>query len=204
MEESILHQLTVTGYAVIFGLFSGVLFDLIRILRAALCFSCLREGKTERLFQTEWPLVGRMPQKEGNEKREIICCFITDLLFWCVLAVASVLFLFFFNDGIFRWFFAAGVVCGYCVYYFSVSRILLIFLQYILFFLKLFFRYILHFLSVPFIIIIRTLKNICLSFFGVLQCVLFRLRKRMFLRRYTEHVRERLGYTIRLERRNHR
>jgi len=203
MEESILHQLTVTGYAAIFGVFAGVFFDLIRMFRSALCFSFLRIGTTERLFCREWPLIGRIPQKQGDEKKETAVCFITDLLFWFILSITSVLFLFFFNDGIFRWFFAMGAIFGFSVYYLSVSRLVLLFFHYILFFLKLFFRYVLHFLSIPFIMLLRVLKRVSLSFLGLLRKGVFRLEKRIFLRRYTESARQKLIYAVRMERRDH-
>ena len=199
MEESILHQLTVTGYAVVFGLFAGVFFDLIRMLRSSICFSFLRNGKTERLFRKEWPVIGRMPQREWDEKREVAVCFITDMLFWIILSISAVLFLFFFNDGIFRWFFAAGAVIGFSLYYLSLSRIILIFFHYVLFFLKLFFRYILHFLSIPFIMLSRVLKGVCLSIFKVAQKKMFHLKKRTYLHQYTESVRRKLIHIVQME-----
>ena len=203
MEESILHQLTVSGYAVLFGILAGLFFDLIRMLRTALCFSFLRIGKTEALFCKEWPLIGRIPQKKGDEKREIVVCFITDSLFWMVLSLGAVLFLFFFNDGIFRWFFALGTLCGFSAYYLSISRLVLLFFHYILFFLKLFFRYVLHFLSIPFIMLIRILKRVGLSFLALLRKGWFSLEKHMFLRRYTESTRQKLVDIIRMERGSH-
>ena len=192
MEESILEHLTVAAYAVIFGIMNGVVYDLLTILRCTFCFSSGIPDKPNRIFDREWPLVGKAVRKTKSGRLENLWFFLSDILFWLLLTLGSILFLFFFYDGRFRWFFALGFILGFVLYRISISRIVLLVFRYFLFFLKLFFRYLLHFMQIPIIIISVRLSAVAKRLFRQLRYGFFLVSKRLFLWKATDRAEHRL------------
>ena len=175
-----------------FGSLMGMIYDAITILRCTVCLSSGLPEKNNRLFDKEWPLIGRVVRQKRRGVREHFWFFWSDLLFWILLTLASILFLFFFYDGRFRWFFLGSGILGFALYRITVSQFVQLLFRYLLFFFKLFLRYLLHFFKIPFIMIMvkvsKGIKMLC----QVGRRIAFLFTKMIWLRRLTDRTEKRL------------
>lgn len=197
MEESILEQLTVAGLAFLFGLIMGTFYDAITILRCTVCLSSGLPEKESRIFDREWPLIGRAVRQKRRGAREHFWFFWSDLVFWTLLTLGSILFLFFFYDGRFRWFFLGSGLLGFALYRMTVSRFVQLLFRYLLFFFKLFLRYLLHFLKIPVIMIVEKVSKTAKLLWRTLRRICFVLRKKLWLRRFTDRAQRQLPMLLR-------
>ena len=192
MEETIVQQLAVAGFAFLFGIFMGTVYDAITILRCTVCLSSGLPEKQNRLFDREWPLIGRVVRQTRRGKLEYFWLFWSDLLFWTLLTLGSILFLFFFYDGRFRWFFAGSGLIGFVLYRLSVSRFVQLLFRYLLFFFKLFLRYLLHFVKIPFIMIAVEVSKGAKALWQILRRLGFAVARVLWLRHLTDQTEKHL------------
>lgn len=125
--------------ALAFGGWLGVLHDLSRLVRIFLGAS--GQGKTfERLASIRLPIVGRSlgERKKGTPHRIalMILTFFQDVLWFLIAGVGTVILNYYYNDGKFRIYTVAALLIGFVVYYFTLGKLVMLFSEVIVFFVR--------------------------------------------------------------------
>ena len=172
MEVSIDVILKMTLYAFFLGLTIGVLYDLIRISRMMIGISYSREerGPIARLYSIEYPVIGRLTRtkSDGNSLFSYLYVGVGDVLFCLLSGSLFCVFLYLFNDGIFRW--QAFVFCalGFFAYYNTLGKIVIYFAEFFVIFLRILTKFLAFAIAFPFKIVynigIKVVRPIFLPF----------------------------------------
>ncbi len=159
MEISFASQLFVFLASLILGLVLGVLYDVIRIIRALLGISYINRF-TQRLKVLRLPLIKNPLCKAGVHSRtfDSIIIFITDVVYFLIVTLALMIYIYHMNSGIVRWYIFAGAMIGMLMYYITIGRLVISVSEYIVFFLKVIFSYLSFFISKPFILLYSKIK----------------------------------------------
>ena len=111
LEILIKNQVQIVGYSFILGLIFGAGYDIIRILQI---------------------LCGIMPEddeSDGKISRRVRFCLLLlfDALTMLLFGAAFSVFVYWANDGDFRWFMAAGTIGGFALWHATLGRVVMFF-----------------------------------------------------------------------------
>ena len=90
-------------YSLAVGAFTGVIYDIFRILRIAL------------------------PERIRGKRAETVIVFVHDVLFWLVVSIVFVIFIYYVNKGMTRLVMISASCLGFLVYYHTAGRIVIFF-----------------------------------------------------------------------------
>lgn len=118
----ILYQLQITLYALVLGLFFGVLYDVLRITRMLIGITPVHAR------HIAW--IGRLPSRHLGKigkgaVSEFVFIHFLDILYGLCTGACFCVFLYALNNGRFRWYLLLGSALGLLVYYHSVGRLVL-------------------------------------------------------------------------------
>ena len=122
----------------LFGIQSGVIFDMGRALRA-LFFGELKSRKIRAIYEEK--LLKRQKKEICKNKKaayifKLVLIFFCDLLWVLYSFLGLIKINYSYNDGGFRAFTLLGVLFGFVCYYFTVSRIAVLLLDLLSFLLR--------------------------------------------------------------------
>lgn len=144
-------------YALILGIFLGVIYDGLRITRVFLGVRYSRRA-AKRLESLRLPLLP--PRKKSGESRFLgVIVFFEDLLFCLFAGIALILLFYAVNNGKIRGLAFLACGAGFLAYRVTVGRIVMLFSQVIAFAVECIARYALFFLSYPFVFAARKMRN---------------------------------------------
>lgn len=129
--------LKMSGMAFVFGIFLGVIYDIIRISRAFVGISY--NGKSaDKLYQIEYPLIGRLKKSDRRKGRVFYDIYIAvgDFFYCFFVGVASCIFLYYTNNGMIRLPAVLMAFAGFSLYYKTVGRIVVDLAEILCIFLK--------------------------------------------------------------------
>lgn len=157
MEVSMLDQLLVFFASILIGAVLGIIYDAIRGIRAV--FGIQYKTKFgDRLKNLKFPIIKNPLNRKKSRIADGISLFITDIIYFVLATFVLVIFIYYINDGIVRWYIFAGAIVGMLAYYFSVGRLFISIIELILFFIRVMLAYFFHFLFLPFACLIRTIR----------------------------------------------
>lgn len=161
MEFSILKQIYIILLSIPFGMVFGAFYDIIRVLRSLLGINYINKF-TENLKKIRLKLIDNplLKEKQRTKLREGVILLITDFAYFLILTIALIIFIYYLNDGIVRWYIFAGTMAGLLIYYFTIGKLVISISEYITFFIKILFEYLFFFLKYPFCRAIRYLKPV--------------------------------------------
>ncbi|MCI8611727.1 MAG: hypothetical protein HFE66_07405 [Clostridiales bacterium] len=144
----ILYQLQITLYALLLGLFLGVLYDVLRITRMLAGITPVHTA------HISW--IGRLPVRRIGKigkgpVSELLFVHLLDIVYGLSAGVCFCIFLYALNNGRFRWYLLLGCVLGFFAYYYSVGKLVLYLSGYIVAFLRGIMGCILYILTQPLI-----------------------------------------------------
>lgn len=153
MEMAVSAQWHSVALALLFGALSGVLYDLLRILRV-LCGmhgSCPVPPPPARAL----PFLPNgffepKPRKKGTRAFYAVFVFLCDMLWLPTVGALFSVFVYWQNDGVFRLYMLCSAVVGFAVYYQTVGRLVLLTAETVAIILRIAFFYIFLLLSLPF------------------------------------------------------
>jgi hypothetical protein len=135
MEISPIMMAKMLAVAFLFGIQSGVAFDIGKAIRALL----LGEVKSERIrkiYSAKLPFSKRDICYRETGKRRIaknIIIFVTDFVWVIYSAFGLVIINYAYNEGGVRFFTVVGMVAGFTLYYFTLSRLTVFFAELVCF-----------------------------------------------------------------------
>lgn len=137
MEISIAYQLFVSGASALMGLFLGAIYDIVRISRAIFGIRYVNKF-TYHLKEIKLPLIKNplLIERKRNKVLSNIFIFVTDIIYFLVITLIMMVFVYYINDGIVRWYIFAGAFLGMLLYYFTVGKLVISVSEYIVFFIK--------------------------------------------------------------------
>ncbi|MEE0970514.1 MAG: spore cortex biosynthesis protein YabQ [Clostridia bacterium] len=167
MEVSMIVLGKMTLWAFFLGIAFGIFYDVIRITRVMLGVTYgTAKGSAEFLYSRTYPLIGQIIRKESKAKEKLLTFIVAagDVIFCTVMGASFCIFLYYTNDGIFRWQAVAATAIGFFVYYKTIGAIILYFAEIISIFLKILTKILLYAIAFPFRImyniVIRMLKAV--------------------------------------------
>ena len=175
MEVFISQQFTVLLYACVLGVFLGVLYDVFRIMRVMMGvkYAGIVKKTTDRI---KLPKIESFVRRTGEGKISVkmreIGIAAGDVAFFFLAGIAMCIFIYWSNNGKFRFFALAGAAAGFSLYYFTLGKLIIMLSEYICFFLRAAFGYILYFTLTP---LIWVCKKIFFAFSWILLKILLLL-----------------------------
>ena len=160
MEISIASQIVNLLMSLLVGVCLGGIYDLIRIWRSLLGIEYINKF-TLRLKEINLPLIKNplLKAKKGNRIGENLILFLTDILYFLIVTFVLIIFIYYTNYGIVRWYILTGVIAGFFAYYFTLGKIIISFSEYVVFGIKVARSYTLFLVSRPFVPIIRKIRT---------------------------------------------
>lgn len=155
-------------YAFFLGIAFGALYDAFRISRVFLGVSY--GGKSAMyLYEKEYPLIGKLQNKQGKLKKGFLMTAIIsgDIIYFTVCGLIFSVFIYYTNDGIFRFGAFAAVFGGFFAYYLTFGRLIISFAEIICIFLKIFTKIFLFAIAFPFKIMYNILAKLYNRLFGI-------------------------------------
>lgn len=151
--------LSVTAvWAFFFGIFLGAVYDIVRIARTTLGVSSY--GGEVKDFQIYKKGVGNLFSGTASPVFSYVFVFITDVLYFLFACVSFIIFIYHFNNGIFRWFFALSALFGFRAYYVTVGRVVIYLSGRISSYVKLLLNLLFFVISYPFIKLFKAVLKI--------------------------------------------
>ena len=167
-------------YAFFLGVGFGVLYDVFRIMRVVVGVEYLGVAKksTDYLYSRKYPLIGKIERRENKAKKYFLDIFVGvgDIIYCLFIGGVFCIFLYYSNDGIFRWHALAAASCGFFIYYKTLGAILITFAEIICVFLKIISKILLFAIAFPF----KFMYNIIISILKAL----FKPIAKFFILRY--------------------
>ena len=159
MQIFLADQLRVTLLSILLGLGLGALYDIVRIFRTLLGVVYVNRF-TDKLKSIKLPLIKNPLLRERKKRRiaENIMIFITDILYFLTVTFVMIIYVYYVNSGIVRWYIFAGAIFGMLTYYVFVGKLVISVSECIAFFLKVVFLYLAFFISRPFLLLYRKIK----------------------------------------------
>lgn len=162
MNVSMTWQATATLWSVVIGASLGVLYDLFRLSRALVGVR-YSDRFSARLAAVRLPLIGCMPSNREPRKRgeffRNLYVAIGDVIFFLCASVVVTVFLYHINNGILRWYLAAGMIFGFVLYYFSVGKLTVLLSEPFAFAVHSLFRYLAYFTYRPLAFLWRAVRK---------------------------------------------
>lgn len=185
MVQSMSALATMTLYAFFLGIVFGVIYDVFRISRAFMGVSY--GGKSAAyLYEREYPLIGKLVLGQGKLKKGIIFVAVVlgDVLFFSVCGLMFAVFIYYTNDGIFRFSALVAVFIGFFTYYITIGRLVIAFAEIICIFLKIITKIFLFAIAFPFKIMYNILIKLYNRLFGIpLERLLLKIRRKVTKRK---------------------
>lgn len=182
----ILYQLQITLYALLLGLFFGVLYDVLRIVRMLAGITPVHIKPISWASRLPCRHIGRIGK---GILSELIFVHLLDILYGLSTGAGFCIFLYALNNGRFRWYLLLGCVLGFMAYYWSVGRLVLYLSGNIVALLRSMIGFILYLLTQPFLWIGKKIRRL----FAPVG-VYFQRRRRI---RQTEKVRKSWAKAVR-------
>ncbi len=187
MEVSVLAQLRSVVAAVGFGIFLGLLYDVGRIL--FVFFGWEGSGQVPTcLRHFSFPLLSAgtlcRETKKGTRRVRNAAIFLRDVGFMLVVGILFSVFVYWQNDGIFRWYLLFGTGLGFAAYAATIGRLVLFSSATIAFFLHVLAAYLFLFVRVPALWLFRAVRR---GLFCVFR-FLYRSLQRGWLVFYSPHA----------------
>ncbi len=160
MEISIVDQLIVSAMSLVLGIVFGAIYDIVRIWRTFLGIDYESKG-VERLRRLKFPLIKNpltKKEKQGKLAQGIVL-FITDIIYFLAITIIMIIFVYYVNSGVVRWYIFIGAMLGLLIYYFTVGKIVISVSEYIKFGIKVVMSYLVYFILRPFAPIVNFLKT---------------------------------------------
>ena len=153
-----------------FGMQAGVIFDIGRALRTLL-FGEVKSKGVKKICSKISRSSNQKIEKNKN-KIEVICEYIVVFfydIFWVAYSIFSLAIInYSYNNGGIRFFTVIGVVAGFAIYYFTISRLVIFLTELAVFLLRYTFFAFLNALSIPFLKIynnlVKKIKKRCEKF----------------------------------------
>jgi hypothetical protein len=123
----------------LFGVQAGVLFDSGRALRS-LFFGELRYCRKRSLYSAKTPFFKRKIFAEGEKKKtqilKNICIFLFDFV-WVIYSFLGIMLLnYSYNNGGIRMFTVLGFAVGFVIYYFTLSKLIVVLFEFVSFLIR--------------------------------------------------------------------
>lgn len=159
-----------------FGIFLGLLYDLFFLLRALFGAEVGRRGSTP-LSRLRYPLLPTdFGQKQPNGLRRgvgMTLTFLFDLLYAVCGGICFLLFTYWQNDGIFRFYYLVAAALGFFLYYVSLGRLFGACFSSLLFLVRLMLAYVFLFVRIPACWLFRLLRRAFFAAFLQIFCPLY-------------------------------
>lgn len=171
MEISMSGLWQMTVFAFFLGIGLGALYDVFRITRvmAGVEYSGIGKKSTDKLYSIKYPLIGKLSKKEGSVRGKFLDLFVCigDVFFCIIFGAVFCIFLYYSNDGIFRWQAMAAVFSGFFLYYKTVGALVIYFAEIICIFLKIIVKILLYTIAFPFKIMYNISVKVSKAVLGV-------------------------------------
>lgn len=145
-------------YSIFLGIFLGVSYEIIRLFRITAGIK-YKSSEDKRYDYSSLAIVGKYfknrKQKNKKASKGRVYIAIGDILFWLFSAICVSIFIYYYNDGIFRSFVIFGCIVGFLLYYFTVGKVILFISQEIVFYVKIILIYIGFFIFYPIFYLFR-------------------------------------------------
>ena len=158
LMPAISEQIAVLFRALLLGIFLGVSYDVFRVTHV---FTGVRYSSAlEKFWTKKLPLIGANSLVQGKNvtdkiKNAVVC--VGDILFSVWAGVAVSVFIYRYCYGIIRWYVFA--LLGFLAYYFTVGRVVLTVVEFIMFLTVTAVKYVFYFAFRPFVLIFVKIKN---------------------------------------------
>ena len=192
-------------YMILCGILCGVFYDGIRIIRVLFgVSSCKNSGDILLRFCLPLPHLRRSDRVQNAWTLSAVACIrkiligfgdiLSGVFFGCLFSI----FLAHYALGVFRWFFLAASVLGFCFYYVTVGRAVMKCTAFIVGCIRVILCFILWLVLLPFRILARILRVIVVKVERHIICPMN--RRRMFMQgvRYTEKRKRELAADMNL------
>ena len=146
--------------SLVLGIVFGAIYDIVRIWRTFLGIDYESKG-VERLRRLKFPLIKNpltKKEKQGKLAQGIVL-FITDIIYFLAITIIMIIFVYYVNSGVVRWYIFIGAMLGLLIYYFTVGKIVISVSEYIKFGIKVVMSYLVYFILRPFAPIVNFLKT---------------------------------------------
>lgn len=180
MVQSMSALSAMTLYALILGIAFGALYDVIRISRVFLGVS-YGGRSASYLYEKEYPLIGKLEKGQGKLKKGFLTTAVIfgDIIYFTVCGAIFTVFIYYTNDGIFRFSALAAVFFGFFAYYMTFGRLVIAFAEIICIFLKIITKIFLFAIAFPFKIMYNILVKLYNRLFGIpLMRFLLKIRRK--------------------------
>ena len=167
-------------YALFLGIAFGAFYDVFRISRVFLGIS-YGGRSASYLYEKEYPLIGKLEKRQGKLKRGFLMTAVIfgDIIYFTVCGSIFSIFIYYTNDGIFRFGALAAVLCGFFAYYTTLGRLVIAFAEIICIFLKIITKIFLFAIAFPFKIMYNILIKLYNRLFGApLKRFLLKIRRK--------------------------
>lgn len=183
--------LKMSGMAFVFGIFLGVIYDIVRISRAFVGISY--NGKSaDKLYQIEYPLIGKL-RKNDRKKGKIfydIYIAIGDFFYCAFVGIASCIFLYYTNNGMLRLPAVFMAFMGLSLYYRTIGRFIVNLAEILCIFLKIITKFLLFAIAFPLKVMYNILIMLSKKIFGVPVNALLAVFRAVNTRRKLKAIRE--------------
>ena len=185
MEIFIEKQLLGVVYSLILGLIFGAVYDIIRLIHIVCKIASYSGGQ-------KFSKKGVLP---------FFAFFLFDFIYAVLVTLTFSVFVYWVNYGDFRWFYAAGAVLGFTVYYFTLGKAVMFFSERLVCLI----RHVLYYIiGVPCRFILGIIEKVCLWIYKLtLERIADRMRERyseFVNKRYAKHIMKDLGLAKNSER----
>lgn len=159
MEISIQEQFIALAMSALIGIFLGAVYDAVKILRSLLGISNANK-MTERLKKIRLPLIKNpnLKEKKANKTFQKVILFFTDILYFVVATLVMMVFIYYINFGIVRWYIFLGAILGMLLYHALLDGFVISVFETIMFFLRILVLYLVYFISKPFVSVLKRMK----------------------------------------------
>ena len=152
MEVSMWEQAGNLLYAVWFGAICGILYDILRIVRVlhGVRYPGRFSAWLSRLRLPFLPEGYASPRPTRYGKRvQSLLIFLGDFLYLLLVGMLFSVFIYWQNDGVFRFYMLFGATIGYMAYYFTVGRLVLASAEAVAAFLRILLAYLVMLVRIP-------------------------------------------------------
>ncbi len=179
-------------YSIILGVFLGIIYDAIRLLRVMRGTYKKSEIKTNEIPEFIQRYI-RLPKKKlVKKKKGTFFVAVGDVLFFVFSACAFSIFAYHFNDGVIRGFALFGMIFGFFVYYFTVGKLVLFLSFQIVNFVKMVFSYAFFLLIFPFFYIFEKIYTVFCSLICKISLIIYKTYVIIYIHRYSDRIHRRL------------
>lgn len=179
-------------YSVVIGILLGIIYDFVKMSRILLGISEYSET-AKKLSAISLPLIKkkRTAQKpKGSSKYGIVLIFIGDIIYSLICAGVYSLFLFHAIRGLVRWYFIIASAAGFFLYYFTLSKFIIVIIEILFFSVKTLFLYAAFIILLPFRLLYRFLKFLLRKLYSR---IISPLKSRMVYSMYKKYTDKRLA-----------